>query len=335
MACGIFIFGGVPVGGVPVNRKQDESAVKRHSVERGLELIRTLPEVLPDQADSRTLIIYEETQQTLRIPFVNFTFRTLANYPDFLESGWAYVRPIAQTIAFERAADQLREIALLSDAPSALSTPWPTSQVRDFTATIHYVLPKLLLISTILEQALTRPDEAELTGSPSKAEDELSYGVAEGTLRLGMTDTKQISPRLQDIFGRIRRAHGHPEVASYFRVLANWSDFLEAAWDMIEPLIGSDSFERCKEAILRASWNLAIDLRGRSGNAELRQHVRRAASEKEDDIISILKGFRSGLDPDLLIDVTLIRAGLLGRDEAALSSFSAARIGVIGGNAAP
>ncbi len=53
-------------------------------IERGMALVPRLPEVMPDQADGALRHVYEETRQTLRIPFVNFIFRALANYEDYL-----------------------------------------------------------------------------------------------------------------------------------------------------------------------------------------------------------------------------------------------------------
>ncbi len=94
-------------------------------VRRGMQLIPQLPEIMPDEADERIQPIYEDIQRTLRVPFVNFIFRTLAMYPEFLEAAWEGINPSIRTRAFEAAADELRTRALLHCLPDTSSVDWP------------------------------------------------------------------------------------------------------------------------------------------------------------------------------------------------------------------
>src|SRR5262245_6929871 len=51
--------------------------------------------------------IYHEIRQTLRVSGINLDFRLWAGYERFLPVLWNAVAPNAETIAFEKSADQL------------------------------------------------------------------------------------------------------------------------------------------------------------------------------------------------------------------------------------
>ena len=48
----------------------------------------------------------------------------------------------------------------------------------------------------------------------------------------------------------IRTTHGHPGVASYYRSIAYWPDFLAAVWGGIRPRINSEAYRRRKQELL-------------------------------------------------------------------------------------
>jgi hypothetical protein len=99
---------------------------RTEDLERGMDLIPKLAEIMPDQADERIRPIYEDIQRTLRVPFVNFIFRSLTNYPDSVESAWGHLAPVLLTRAFETASDDLRARALLEPVPDASGADWET-----------------------------------------------------------------------------------------------------------------------------------------------------------------------------------------------------------------
>jgi hypothetical protein len=78
------------------------------SVARGMQLAAERPEVMPDAAGERIQPIYEDIRRTLRVPFVNLIFRTLANDPEYLVPAWELLAPALRTRGFEAAADELR-----------------------------------------------------------------------------------------------------------------------------------------------------------------------------------------------------------------------------------
>ena len=143
-------------------------------VERGLRLVLRLGEVMPDEAAEDVRAVYEGVRTNLRVPFVNFVFRALANYPSYLTFAWARLEPCLLAFRFEEASDALRAGALLEPVPDALGVDWGSlgdlGQIRGFTDTIHYALPKLLLVVNALDEGLAgEPGTADRPSGPPGA----------------------------------------------------------------------------------------------------------------------------------------------------------------------
>jgi hypothetical protein len=292
-------------------------------MEHGMKIIPNLHEIMPDEAAGRIRPIYEDIQQVLRVPFVNFIFRTLANYPDYLESAWQDLRPSLRSRAFEQAADEIRVEGLLDRVPNASEVAWEgladLEQIRPFNDTIHYVLPKLLLIATAWHEGLRGG------GTGTDAGDGIPAGVAEGTTKIPMVDPKSATGRVKELFQDIRERHRHPGVASYYRALGHWPEFLGTAWERIRPIVGSPEYdERKSRVVARAEMELRNVLgAGATGGGG----ANRIPQESMEEVRAILSVFRYRLIPDLLLDVSLIKAMLDGPEAARRSRFSVAADG--------
>jgi hypothetical protein len=287
--------------------------------DRGMRLAANLPDIMPQQADERIAPIYKDIQQSLRVPIVNLIFRTLANYPEYLEAAWRQVRPLACSRAFEQAADELRAQALPVPSPEpsdlSISAPDDMEGLHSFNDTIHYVLPKLLLIVTALAKTPVEHEAEEPATSLAIDLSTLPSGIAEGSGKVEMVDPNQADQRVRAVFESIKARHSHSLVSSYYRGLANWPDFLEAAWGTIEPRIGSDEYETRKHGLIEGA----------------RLHVRnwppiavRIEPTALAEIGAILAAFRTRFIPEMLLDVALIKSLLDGSQAARASRFSAA-----------
>lgn len=93
-------------------------------IEQGMHLAATLPDILPENANEKIKPVYEEIQATLRIPFVNLIFRTLANYPEYLAQAWQLLKPVFGTRAFELLADEVRASALTGQEDFLTKMDW-------------------------------------------------------------------------------------------------------------------------------------------------------------------------------------------------------------------
>lgn len=282
------------------------------AIQRGMALAADGPEVMPDEADEPIRPVYEDIQRTLRVPFVNLIFRTLANDPGYLVPAWQQLAPVLRTRGFERAADEIRAAALLEAVPDSSGVDWedtgPIEKIRAFNDTIHYVLPKLLLVATAWDRQRWGGGEGDRS--------EIPPGVAEGTDKAPMVSTEEASERVRRLLEREKSAHAHPLVSSYYRILANWPDFLEAAWTRIEPVVGSSHFRERIDSLVRladeagARLPLAGELQG---------------AERTEEISDLLAAFRREFIPSMMIDVALIKAMVDGPVAARRSRFSVAR----------
>ena len=288
-------------------------------VERGLHLILRLGEVMPEEASEEIATIYETVQTRLRVPFVNFIFRVLANYPSYLSFAWNKIEPHLLTTRFEEAADALRGRALLEPVPVLervdLTALGDLKQIRGFTDTIHYALPKLLLVVSALDEGLGGEtgiaDEAPEAG--------VQPSVAEGTMSLPMVTTAEATGRLKELFEEIRERHGHPDVASYYRGVARWPEFLEAVWERIGPLVGTALYKERKRDLLEAARSVVLELPLPS-NGEVGQ--RSVTEEQVEELRAVLAVFRFRVISDTFLEVSLIKALLDGSESARYSRFS-------------
>lgn len=288
-------------------------------VERGLRLVPRLGEVMPDEAGEEVRAVYEGVRANLRVPFVNFLFRALANYPSYLAFTWARLEPYLLTSRFEEASDALRTRALLEHVPDASGVDWESlgdlGQIRGFTDTIHYALPKLLLVVSALDEGLG--------GEPGTADGPLEAavrpGVAEGTMMLPMVTTGEASGRLREILEEIKVRHGHPDVASYYRGIANWPPFLEAAWERVGPLVGAPAYAERKRELLEAARDAALGLPLPTAAEAFGDGV---SEERVGEIRAILALFRFRIISDTFLEVPLIKAFLDGPAGARASRFS-------------
>jgi hypothetical protein len=178
-------------------------ADQQREIEPGMKLAADRPEIMPDQADERIRPIYEDVQRTLRVPFVNLIFRTLANDPDYLETAWRKLSPVLRTRFFEREADDLRRQAPLDPLPSRLEVDGieDLDHLRAFNDSIHYVLPKLLLIVTALAEDGFGQASGGTNGiSDESGSDRIPFGIAEGTVKVAMIDPEKADGSLKDLF---------------------------------------------------------------------------------------------------------------------------------------
>lgn len=292
-------------------------------IQKGLQLAASLPDITPEQASSQLKGIYDDIQQRLRVPMVNLIFRTLANYPDYLEHLWKHFSSVLLSNSFEQEADGLREKALLEQVldmaeDQRLQLPQDAETLRAFNDTIFYVLPKLLLITTAFYEASFRTvPERRGRGAAPTAGPDLEPGIASGTTKAPLVDPEKASESVKALLRAIQEKHGHPMVSTYYRGLANWPGVLEQAWTTLGPLVGSSEYENLKGFLVDQAHNALRRL-------PFTQPATIPMPEAEaEDIQAILAAFRYKFIPEMLIDAALIKALLDGPEEAFSSRFSA------------
>lgn len=257
--------------------------------------LTSLPEVMPEEAHPQVQEIYQDIQNVLRVPFVNFLFRVMASDPAYLERAWTHLRQIAGSQSFEDAASELRSVLRARTLPHDTADDWRSlgdlDRVRAFTESIDYVLPKLLLVATLLDK--TRGSGGWAGGSS------IATGVADGTEKIPMVDPADASEDLRRVFDDIRERHGHPKPATYFRSLGQWPDLLERLWKDLRPRVGNEDYVAARATLIDKAESLARPLPDADFSAPA-------------EIAKALKFFHQRLVPDLMLDVGMMRAMLNG-----------------------
>ncbi|MEL6345216.1 MAG: halocarboxylic acid dehydrogenase DehI family protein [Myxococcota bacterium] len=263
---------------------------------RGADAIRAVGEVMVADASPDVVVLYQDIQRSLRVPFVNFIFRALANRPDYLRDAWQTMAPGVRTQAFEALTDELRERALAAVAswPGEEEMVWPAGEdgetLRRFTETIRYVLPQLVTVITALHTDRIAP-RPETLRSGARSETPL-----EGSLGLPMRAAQGAPGAVITLYEDIKDHHGHPGVASYYRALGFWPEALQRAWGIVRPHVNTPGFVDARKALLQVA-----DV----GVAQ-RFVVPQPAIAPESQIRDLLGFFRYRLAIDLLLDVSLL-----------------------------
>lgn len=285
-------------------------------VQRGMSLAASLPDIMPDQVSDRLMPVYQDIQDSLRVPIVNKIFRTLANYPEYLEAAWAEIRPVIRSYDFERCADALRQQALLDEVPQApilsLFEVNDADTLAAFNDTIHYVLPKLLLAVTALHQASFGTHESAWSVKP--VNEEFDAGAATGSAKVRLVNPDDAEERVKALFEEVKARHGHPLVSSYYRGMANWPDFLERAWHQLQHYVGTGAYAARRSHLTNLSQTFV---------SEWNFSKVTVPEDQQENIRCILRAFGLKFIPEMLLDAVLVKCFLNGPQAAVESKFSA------------
>jgi hypothetical protein len=176
-------------------------------------------------------------------------------------------------------------------------------------------LPKLLLVATALDEGLGGASGMSVDEGPEQVEP----GVAGGTGVVPMVSSDEADTRLRALFGKMKDRHGHPDVASYYRGLANWPDFLEAVWEELDAVVDSGPVAVRKLDLLRHAGGV-VGIMPLPTRAEV---IGLGLGEEDIRVLrAVLAVFRFRVIPDTFVEVALTKAFLDGPDAALGSRFS-------------
>lgn len=293
-------------------------------LERGKRTIAQLNDIMPSAASADIQTVYEDIQTTLRVPIVAWIFRLLANFPRYLESNWYTLKPVLESVEFESAADSIRRQAVPS-APlksgSVLRSFQGIKHVVAATEPFHYVIPKLLMIATVLHEGLHRTSHRVSPRGQSRTRRTIPRGVPQDMAPLPqMLDRADAKPEVRAVLEMIQRHHGYSGLPSYYRVLANWPEILTLLWGRIERLTSSDSYADQKLQVLSLADACVEDLWGSEPIAGCSMALEENRRAMVRDVLAV---FRYEIVPQTLIEVGAIKSLIQGRRAAQTSRFSA------------
>jgi hypothetical protein len=189
-------------------------------------------------------LIYGDIQQVLKVPVVNFIFRSTAFYETFLAIGWSQVRPNLLTVTMEQAAQALRYPLLTVETPyfdwSKWYDPNTIERIKKIIYTFNYVNTKLLLIASAWAESLG--SRSILGGTPVTGW--IQPGIFPNLPAIRMMQVEEAPPEIRNLLLDIARRHQTYDVASDFRALAYYPQFLGESWHHLKPYVGSDEYNR-------------------------------------------------------------------------------------------
>lgn len=168
---------GLALRGEPVGQSGAAPAARiRRGVPAGMYPMEMVPE---DSDDARVQAVFRDIKKTLGLDHVNSDYRTLALWPEYLESGWEGLKPIVRSDAHTRAADALRQqarsLARALPHPLALSREQVEAlgddpdKVAEATDGFEQLLPGLILNVALLSLDWKTPDTLARSPFPAEA----------------------------------------------------------------------------------------------------------------------------------------------------------------------
>lgn len=272
------------------------------------------------EADAKPPVkgVYDDIKATLRVPVVNLVFRVLATQPDYLQLVWQNLRPNVCTSFFESRADAIRAAAVerVSELGAAPAAP---PDVADTLRVFHYVNPKLL-IAVAAVRAATNGQYPKLGELPADEKRQIKTGIPSGAPALTLVDPTTAEPRVQTVLADIRTTLGLEQLNSDYRALAQWPDYVDAAWAGLKPHTQGGEYRRFERELRLMAEEAILDLPFR---IDINPHVMRHIGMDERE----LDWARSTLDrfyrmlPGLILNIAYFAVGAFGGVDARQSPY--------------
>lgn len=201
-----------------------------------------VPEIFEAEATGALKELYTDIKYVLKVPIVNFIFRTLALYEPFLTFAWQQARPNCLTYEFIHAADTLTHPPINLEVPSINWSTYYNDKgihlIKGILEVFSIVNPKLLIIASAWSEALAnRPNQGtnNVTGV-------LETGVPSNLPPIKLVQVPDAPESTRQLMLDIAQKHQAYDVASDFRALAHFPHFLGYSWSHLRPYVGSDSY---------------------------------------------------------------------------------------------
>ena len=289
---------------------------------------RRFPQVDHADAAGELKEIYGDMQATLRVAWVAFACRVLATFPAYLPLAWRAARPNLATRYAERAADELRGLALLPGAappdprPELRGLGWDDArvgEVRRALDLLNYGNPKYMLLLAAWAEGIQGRSSGGADLSPEDAAP-IPYGLPAGAAPLRLVDPDEASPEVQSLFVRVTDSHYHHGPSSDYRVLAAWPDYLRLALDgALEPVVRTEEYDAVARTLLVRARELVRGLPAPAGVG--REQLAGSCSPSEIAGLTGLLFMYQRFICDVTIDMVRLKQALDGSEAAAASPF--------------
>ncbi|MBV9281534.1 MAG: hypothetical protein JOZ41_15755 [Chloroflexi bacterium] len=284
-------------------------------------MVAATAEVPEAEAEGKIKDVYADIKATLRVPIVPALFRSLAVYPDYLLMAWRVLKPNAQTVFFESAADRVRRTAVEAVGQARSGSAAPADDgLRGATRALHYAAPKHFLAATALRAASTG-QQPKLTELPQDEKRQISPGIPEG-VSLTLPPPAEVDAQAAAVLAELAQTLGLERTVSDVAVMAPWPAALAEQWQTWKSVASGPEYRRVLVAVRRVADEAISALPFRM---DVYPHALRHAglSERDiDEIRGLLTVYCREL-PALVVGIASMSVGIEGRDRAMESPFPA------------
>lgn len=280
--------------------------------------LRLVPESEAD--DERAIEVYRDLKHSLRVPIVANLFQAYAAWPRLLDAIWRRLRPSLLAASFLKrsqgianAADSAISEWPVADHSSALSIRHNAREVarmRDLVELFHHLNPKLLIIASAVDGALTDGVIGGL-GNTGPRQPGASYdiGYDHRTVSVAFANERESPLRVRSIFEDMRSVADPFTIDAEHRAIATSPDWLEIWWRDCKPTFSDPRRTALREKLRAEGRAAARELPYRLAlSAELLSDLGVQAAERE-QVIQTNRVFCESL-PGLIIDTAIARKGL-------------------------
>jgi len=276
--------------------------------------IHPVPEYL---ADARLRAVYEDTKQTLQVPWMGVVAMAFAHFPSFYDTLWGGLRDLAGSREFVQACRDLRAAAE-AEADDLPATPlvarletegYAAREIAEIEAAIevfsHGNMPYLLL-ATAARLLLEGQELSDARGT----EPFDGRHAPPSPARLTLMEAHHADAPTRALYNDIKATLGLPFVNTDYRALARWPSYFAMAWSDLKPAVGSAAFA---PAVARVHEKALALVRALPNPGSLTSEpLRNAAARDADpaDVLAVVRLFQ-WLLPGLLVNVAFLRRQLM------------------------
>jgi len=265
---------------------------------------------------------FDEITASLGFAVVNVIFRAFAKYPRFLRLQWDFLRSNALTQDFfdktevlrRQAQVNIREHFTVGDHRAELRMRGSSDTVvKEIKAVLDFFLycdPFLLLMASALQSSLAG---RALPGKPW-AHLLPHYTHPTRVQELRLVELEAALPNMQAVYREIMKVSGLPFVASDYRALGRWPDYLELAWEEWKKKIATPAYQRGVRELNELAVALALDLPfALAVNAETLKQAGFTPTQISDILVTV--DLFQGLLPGLITNIAAFKIGLEGGNQ--------------------
>lgn len=275
-----------------------------------------------DEVSEAVRECFDEITASLGFAVVNVIFRAFAKYPRFLRLQWDFLRPNALTQDFfdktevirHQAEVNVREHFTVGDHRAELrmrgSSDTAVKEIKSILDFFLYCDPFLLLMASALQSSLAGQP---LSGKPwAHLLPQYTHPTKVQEVRL--VEMEEAPPNLQAVYREIMKVSGLPFVASDYRAMGRWPEYLELAWQEWQKKIPTPIYQREVKKLNELAVALALDLPFPFAiNAETLRQAGFTPTQIS-DILATVDLFQ-GLLPGLITNIAAFKIGLEGGNQ--------------------